>query len=171
MPKRTKPPVASRRRGPVVEEIPLSPVRQAQAMAQSRPRLPLTKQVILQELAIVGLSDITHYAIDALGNVALTEGAPQWAMRAVSSIKKRIHYDKEGNATISTELTLWGKLGALRMAAQHLGMLTEKVEHSGAVELVHKLDALGKMPDHELQAYAKHLREQKLLSDGRSHES
>lgn len=167
MAKKTKTPTKTVR-VPQVAEVPMSLARQAQAIAQSRPRQALTKQEILQELAIVGLSNILHYAIDDLGNVALTADAPPYAMRAVSSIKKRIRHDESGT-TITTEITLWSKLSALRMAAQHLGMLTEKVEHSGAVELVHKLDALGKMPDHELRAYAKDLREQKLMSDGRPH--
>lgn len=148
------------------EEVPLSSARQALAVAQSRPSREMTRQDILRELAVIGLSNITHYVIDEAGQVGVAAGAPAYAMRAVESIKRRVRIDAEGAMTVTTELTLWNKLTALRTAAQHLGMLNEKVEHSGEVQLVHKLAAVARMPDHELRAYVQTLREQKQITDG-----
>ena len=49
-------------------------------------------------------------------------------MRAVSSIKRRIRVDTDGNVTRYIELRLWDKPAALRMLGQHVGMFKETVK-------------------------------------------
>jgi len=49
-------------------------------------------------------------------------------MRAVASIKKRIRCDEDGVITTETELKLWDKPAALRMAGQHFKMFTDQTE-------------------------------------------
>ncbi len=39
------------------------------------------------------------------------------------------------------EVKLWGKIRALELLATHLGLLKTKVEHSGEVDLVKRLQA------------------------------
>ena len=73
-----------------------------------------------RELAHVAFSNINDYEIDALGNVKLADGAPRDAMRAVSSIKRRVESDKDGKTVVSTELRLWDKPVALGMLGKHL---------------------------------------------------
>lgn len=97
-------------------------------------RTGITQDRVLEELGIVAFSDIRHYAIDAEGAVKLVEGAPDHAYRAISSVKSKRRTipreDKEPIIEVETELRFWSKPDALRMSGQHLGMFTEKVEHS-----------------------------------------
>lgn len=100
---------------------------------------------LLEELATVAFSNLHHYVIDDFGNVALADGAPDTAIRAVSKIKKRIkhHYDKEGelvSTTYETELSLWNKVEALNLAMKHRGMFIDRTLHvTGTLEQMLKL--------------------------------
>lgn len=94
----------------------------AAAQAARARRVHLTQDAILHELALVAQSDITHYIIDDHGNVALSEGAPSGAMRAVASLKKKVTHTEAGTI-VETQITLWNKPAALRMAGEHLGLL------------------------------------------------
>jgi phage terminase small subunit len=97
-------------------------------------RLQMSQDDVLHELAILGKSSIEHYTIDGEGNFALADGAPEGAMRAVASVKQRVTYDKEGERTVHVEFRLWDKVGSLHLMARHLGMLHDKIEHSGKIE-------------------------------------
>ena len=97
-------------------------------------RLQMSQDDVLHELALLGRSSIEHYTIDADGNLALAEGAPEGAMRAVTSFKRRVTTDAEGNTTVHVEFRLWDKVGSLHLMARHLGMLHDKIEHSGKIE-------------------------------------
>jgi phage terminase small subunit len=97
-------------------------------------RLHMTQDDVLTELALLGKSSIEHYVIDDMGNLTLAEGAPEGAMRAVTSVKRRITTDSEGNMTVHVEFRLWDKVGSLHLMARHLGMLHDKIEHSGKIE-------------------------------------
>jgi phage terminase small subunit len=103
----------------------------ALAMEARAKRTHITQDQILQELALLGLSNLQHYIIDEYGQVRLADGVPAAAMRAVSSIKRKVYADENGNETVETEIKLWDKPGSLRMAGQHLGMFVERVKHSG----------------------------------------
>jgi len=100
----------------------------AEGMKARERRTHITQDQVLQELAALAMSDLRYFAIVEDGNVKLADGAPDIAMRAASSIKKRVRYDEEGNRTVETEIKLWDKPGSLRTVAQHLGMLVEKVD-------------------------------------------
>jgi phage terminase small subunit len=100
-------------------------------------RTEITADNVLRELAALGFSDLRHYVIDDNGHVSLAAGAPDIAMRAVSSIKRKVRSvpGREGVEDIETEIKLWPKNSALELIAKHLGMLIEKREHSGKVEV------------------------------------
>ncbi len=87
-------------------------------------RTLITQDRVLSELALLAFSDVGHYDLDIHGNVTLTADAPKGARRAISSIKKRTTYDKEGNPTHEVELKLWDKPGPLKLAGQHVGLFT-----------------------------------------------
>jgi phage terminase small subunit len=107
----------------------------AEAMATRADRTGITQDRVLHEIDLLQHSDITHYAIDATGNVSLTAEAPRDAMRAVASLKKRIlHTDT--STVYETEIKLWNKPASLRMGGQHLGLFKEQVDISGTVKVI-----------------------------------
>ena len=63
----------------------------------------MTADDVLRELQVLGQSDIRHYQFDAKEGVKLAEGAPESAMRAVSSVKSRRRTDETGAAIESLE--------------------------------------------------------------------
>jgi len=91
------------------------------AQARRSQRIELTQDTVLRELAVLALSDLTHYAIDDAGNVQLRAGAPEGAMRAVASLKKKIVHTDAG-VSYETEIRLWNKPAGIRMAGEHLGL-------------------------------------------------
>ena len=117
------------------------------AQAARARRVHLTQDAILREVALLSQSDISHYTIDDQGEVALREGAPEGAMRAVASLKKKIVHT-EAAVIYETEIKLWNKPTALRMAGEHLGVLkgTEQTItdvhihiHTARARLTHRL--------------------------------
>lgn len=105
------------------------------AQAERAKRTEVTADRVLEELAVLGFSNLWDYRIDDDGHVVLADGARPSAIRAVSSIKrKRRVIPQEDGAPIievETEIKLWDKPATLRLAGQHLGMYTEKHEHGG----------------------------------------
>lgn len=89
-------------------------------------RTEITQDRVLNELALLAFSDVTHYTIDDDGQIKLAEGAPATAMRAVSSIKRKIRTDKDGNVEREVELKLWDKPGPLKLAGRHVGLFPAK---------------------------------------------
>lgn len=100
----------------------------------------LTQHRIKEELAVLSFSDIKNYVIDDNGHVELAENAPDGAIRAVQSLKRKRRViqreDEEDIVEIETEIKLWDKPGSLRMAGQHLKMFTEKHEHEAGGSLL-----------------------------------
>lgn len=104
------------------------------AMAQRGERVQVNQDRVLQEIAVLSFSNIWHYTLDAQGYVALAADAPPEAIHAVSSIKRKVvsrHIGDDLETTYETEIKLWDKPAALRMAGLHLGMFVEKREHTG----------------------------------------
>jgi phage terminase small subunit len=106
-------------------------VTQAQrAMASA-----ITQESVLSEMQLLSHSDISNYIVDDDGNVKLVAGAPEGAMRAVQSIKRKktVKEDKEGTLTITydVELKLWDKPAPLKLMGRHKGLFPDKVEVSG----------------------------------------
>lgn len=98
-------------------------------------RTEITQDRVLQELAHLVFSDVTHYRVTDAGDVVLTEHAPAGAMRALQSIKRRITTRGEGKqreVIHDVEIRLWDKPGPLKLAGQHVGLFTEKLAVEGA---------------------------------------
>src|SRR6185312_16097680 len=74
---------------------------------------------LLEELRAVAYSSIDDYVIDAEGRVQLRDGAPEEALRAVASIKRKQRFiprkDEEPIIETDTEIRLWSKPEALRL--------------------------------------------------------
>jgi len=117
-----------------IENMQKPAIKAAISAAQARraDRVGITQDQVLVEFGIVSFSDVRHYVIDNQGNVQLAEEAPDCAMRAVSSIKKKIIPLGEGKHAYETEIRLWSKPAALRMAGEHLGMFEVDKKKDGA---------------------------------------
>lgn len=96
-------------------------------------RVALHQDRILEEIALLSHSDVTHYRIDEHGDLALREGAPPHAMRAVSSLKKRIIPTEHG-VMYEVEFKLWNKPASIRMAGEHLGTFRDTVVESSDIQ-------------------------------------
>lgn len=106
------------------------------AKAERSERTRMTADDVLRELAIIGKSSPWHYVIGEDGSLALAEGVPDEAKRAVASIKRKTRIiPQKGGAPIvqhETEFRLWDKNTALGNIGKHLGMFTDRLELAGA---------------------------------------
>lgn len=87
----------------------------------------ITSDRILHELAIIAFSNIGDFFVSSGGKIALKEGVPEYAMRAVSSAEFTVtETEEDGKQTISykTKIRLWSKPDALRMLAMYQKLLS-----------------------------------------------
>ena len=94
-------------------------------MAQRAARMGLSQDRVLEEYRALAMSDVSHYTVDETGNLGLAPGAPDNALAAVSSIKRRTIVRRIGDDTETTyevEFKLWDKPGALKLLAKHVGV-------------------------------------------------
>lgn len=98
-------------------------------------RVGITAADVLHELGILYRSDVRDFTITESGELALRDGVPDEAWRAVSNIKHRVRTttDKDGRTTTQREVEfkLWDKTAAARMLGDHLGMFPKKMELVG----------------------------------------
>jgi phage terminase small subunit len=107
-------------------------IQEAQGRVEAKAEI--TQARVLTELALLAFSDLTHYVVDDNGDVKLAEGAPDGAMRALQSIKRKITSRKVGDeweTTRDVEIRLWDKPGPLKLAGRHVGLFADKVELTG----------------------------------------
>jgi phage terminase small subunit len=104
-----------------------------QALQEAQRRLAdhfqVTQERIIQELATIGFSDVTHYGLDDVLHLQPTAQAPQAAMRAIASIKHRvrtIRREEETETVHEVEFRLWDKNTALANLGKHLGLWRDK---------------------------------------------
>ena len=114
-------------------------------------RTAIDADMVIRELAIVALSDISFFDFDADGYVVLREGAPDMALRSIKKIRRRVRWDGEGNKTIETEVELWDKPMALRMLGQHMGMFTQRHELTGPDGGPIQTEHIWKLGDREIK--------------------
>jgi phage terminase small subunit len=94
------------------------------AKAKRSAKVGITQERVLRELELLAFSDVTHYVVDEHGNVKLAEGAPEGALRALSSIKHKVRTIGGGeNAVVEhdVEVKLWNKPDPLKLAGRHVG--------------------------------------------------
>jgi len=130
-------------------------VQQAIQSAQDErsKRTEITVDNVLRELALLGFSDLRNYVITDDGSLTLVPGAPDAAMRAVSSVKRKRRTiprkDDEPIVEVEVEFRLWSKPDALTLLAKHLGMITEKRELSGKLEVQSFADLMRQAMAHD----------------------
>lgn len=106
--------------------------------AQRLQRTQMTADSVLHEMSLLSHSNVGHYRINMeTGEVELTPGAPEGAMAAIKSIKRKKIVklgkgdDGEGSITYEVELTLWDKPDPLKLMGRHAGIFPNKVEVTG----------------------------------------
>lgn len=127
------------------------------ALRARQARTQITQDRVLHELAILAFSSVDHYEVDDDGNVVPKPDAPPGVIRAISSVKHTIRRDALGNTTREVEFRLWDKPGPVKLAGQHVGLFTKRVEvtgrDGGPIEVARK--ALVGLTDAELAAIEK----------------
>lgn len=88
-------------------------------------RTDIAEGRVLKELKFIAFSNISHYRVDAAGNVSLSPEAQPGAIAALASVKSRHRTDRRGT-THEVELKLWDKVGALELAGRHVGLFTDQ---------------------------------------------
>lgn len=134
--------------GQALTKDPIVATRIRTAIEQRCVRTKMTQDVVLQEMSLIALSRVNHYNIDEMGNLELSATAPEGAMAAVQSIKRKVstRTDKEGGVTteVNVELKLWDKNTPLRLMGRHVGLFPDRMEHTGPnggpIETVTKIE-------------------------------
>lgn len=125
--------------GPGAAQV-LSNIKVAEAIergkAQRLARVNIKQDDVLHEMSLLAMSRIDHYVVSDEGQVELAEGAPDGAMAAVQSIKRKckIFRDKEGHEThreYDVEIRLWDKPQPLKLTGRHVGLYPNRVEVTG----------------------------------------
>ena len=95
----------------------------------------LTAQRVLEEIARIAFSDPGALFTEK-GNLRPVHELPPEVRATIASVEVVHRNLTAGDGTIDVihKLKSWDKPKALEMLAKHFALLTEKVEHSGAVE-------------------------------------
>lgn len=107
------------------------------ALSQRSSRVNMQADQVLHEMSLLSHARIDHYVVSDEGQVELAEGAPDGAMAAIQSIKRKTHvkYDNETGVeigrTYDVEIKLWDKPTPLKLMGRHVGLFADRVEHTG----------------------------------------
>lgn len=128
--------------------------------AQRLSRVEFTQDQVLQEMSLLANSSVDHYYVDDEGQVKVVPGAPDGAMRAIQSIKRRctVRMDKNEvlTKTYDVEIKLWDKPQPLKLMGRHVGLFPDKVEvtgkNGGPLEIVTRVERVIVDPPKEIQS-------------------
>lgn len=93
-------------------------------------KLDVSAERVVAELARIAFSDMRDVATWGPGGVALKDCGTltENQARAVAEVSQT-----EFKGIVKTKIKLYDKVKALENLAKHLGLLTEKIEHSGTI--------------------------------------
>lgn len=121
-----------------------SRVREAQAQMISR--VKVEQDDVLKELLIVLKSNVSDFQISEGNQLTTREGVSDDAMKAVSSIKRRIRRYVEGKGADAQpveieemEYRLWDKTRAIEMGMKHLGLMFDRLKIEDPDDLLAKV--------------------------------
>ncbi len=99
----------------------------------------LTATRVLEELRRLAFSDVTGL-FDEQGNLKPIHTLTPEQAAAIASLEvvQRNLTSGDGHTDIVQKLKVWDKTKALEMLAKHFALLTERVEHSGGLDIVWK---------------------------------
>jgi hypothetical protein len=85
----------------------------------------LRAREVYQEIALLCTSSVSDYEFDEDGMLKARCGVPAERLGAVASVKRTVRNLGRGRKEVTTELRLWDKIAALRMAAEACGIFRE----------------------------------------------
>lgn len=104
-------------------------------MDERSKRVEIKQDRVIIEIARLAFND-PRKAFDADGNLLPIQAWPDEVAAAIASIKVLETKNDEGTVSQTKEIKFWDKSKNLDLAARHLGMLKDKVEHTGVVNFV-----------------------------------
>jgi phage terminase small subunit len=108
-------------------------------------RTEITADRVLQEFAKIGFGDIRRI-FTADGSLKGPAEMDDETAATVASIEVVVRpsgmVDAEGNREVEHvhKIKAWDKIGALTQIGRHLGMFTDKTEHSGSIAILDRED-------------------------------
>jgi phage terminase small subunit len=125
-------------------------------------RSGITQRRVLKELELLAFSDVSHYVVDDDGEIRLAEGAPEGAMRALQSVKRKVTARGAGDkleVTREVELKLWNKPEPLKLAGRHVDThgFSDKDDGARPLDAFGVLTALASVPRPALVSIARAL--------------
>lgn len=116
--------------------LPKISLRVERVKAERLARVRYDADKVLSEMSLLAHSNLDHYYITDDGQVGLTELAPEGAMRAIQSIKKKTKVfpakgDDPGHKEYDVEIRLWDKPTPLKLMGRHVGLFPDRVEVTG----------------------------------------
>lgn len=122
----------------------------AAAQAERSKRTQVTQDMVIQELARIGFSDLRK-ALTPDGHLIDPQDWDDDTAAAIASMevvrRSNIGKDKDDPdepIEFTHKIKTWDKNSALEKLAKHLGMFVDKVEHSGQVALTPTINFNGK---------------------------
>ena len=113
----------------------------AEAQSERSRRTEITQDRVLQELAKIGFSDVRKLFTPG-GNLLPIQDMDDVTAATVSSIEvvtRKVPGGEEAEVEHVAKIKTWDKQTALVNIGRHLGMFTDKIEHSGAIDLAERL--------------------------------
>lgn len=102
----------------------------------------VSKTEILAELKRIALSDVGHF-YDTDGTMRPFADIPEDQRRAIAAVEVKEEFEMENGRKVFTgytkKLKLWDKNKALENLGRHQKLFTDKVEHSGTVDLAERM--------------------------------
>lgn len=100
----------------------------------------LTAERVLEEIRRLSFSDLREL-FDETGNLRPIHTLTQAQAACIASLEvvKKNLTAGDGQMDTVIKLKVWDKTRSLEMLAKHFALLTEKVEHSGGIKIIHEV--------------------------------
>lgn len=112
----------------------------AEKQAKQLETADLSAARVLEELRRLALSNVQEF-FDEHGNLKPVHLLTREQAASIASFEVIKKNAEAGDGIIDTihKLKVWDKPRSLEMLCKHFGLLTEKVEHSGGIQIIHEL--------------------------------
>lgn len=116
-----------------LKQRPEVQARIAELIEMAADRVVVDKARVIAELAKIGFADFRklHTATGALKRIEDIDDETAGAIAGIEVVTRRLPGGDEGEVEHVAKIKMWDKPSALVNLGKHLGMFTEKVEHSG----------------------------------------
>ena len=128
-------------KGHKTAKVALQEAAEAEAVVELKETLKLTAQRVLEELALHGFSNVQDL-FDESGNLKPIHTLTRQQAASIASfevVKKNVTAG-DGLTDIVAKVKVIDKTKVLEMLAKHFALLTEKIEHSGGIDITWQND-------------------------------